>query len=469
MKLFSKKKKESISSLSASKKPKLSNCAKLIIKILALILIVGALLGAGLILTKKYSLTTLWDKISHKQATEKDSDLEFFSEIFNLIKNNYWDKTMDEAALANLYQLAIGKLTTNTQTITAPTEEGIKKLVIEATKTMNSDQKGALIVQLSDVVLQNLKPFGRSRLYGEKQITVIKNEVKNADPGKNLYADLGVSNTAPQQEIAKAYENKITELESQPPTPEVVQKKAEVQKAYDTIGDAEARKTYDVSGVESTVSYKLINPRIFYMHVTRFSPTTLQDIDRSAQKVDTGDQLDTLILDLRDNIGGLIDGLQYFLGPFIGNDQYAYQFFTRGEKVDYKTKTGWLTSLLRYKKVVVLINGGGQSSTEVFAATLKKYNVGILVGTKTRGWGTVEKIEPLNTQPNPQEKYTVLLVEQLTLRDDGQPIEGLGVEPNINIATAGWEEDLYRRFNNQEIVDIVKELLAPEIAALPKN
>lgn len=472
MKLFLKRKKDTISSLTKTRPRKLSKPLKLAGKILILVFIALSILAAGIYIgqkNQKYSLHALLPKISFKATPQKDTDAQFFSEIYNLIKNDYWDKDMDDTALSNLYLLAIQKLTSKAQVITSQDEQGIEKLIKEATKTMDPKHKIAFIAQVSDVVLQNLQPFGRSRLYGEKMITDIQNEVKNANPGKNLYDNLKVSNSSPQQEIAIAYKSRMNELQSQKQTPEVSQKMQEVQRAYDTIGDIEARKTYDVSGVESTISYKLISPRIFYMHFTRFSPTSLEDINRSAEKVNQGDELDTLIFDLRDNIGGLVDGLPYFLGPFIGPDQYAYQLFSRGETTDFKTKLGWLPSLVRYKKVIVLINGGGQSSTEVFAATLKKYNVGILVGTKTKGWGTIEKIETLKTQPNPQEKYSVLLVQQLTLREDGQPIEGLGVEPNINIANEGWENELFRRFNSQEIVNTVKELLKPDIAALPKK
>lgn len=437
-------------------------------KIVCVTLILAIALGF-VCFSQKGFLTSLLAKFKPIQQVQKDPNLAFFSEIFDLIINNYWDKATDEIALSNLYEQAIEKINPTVKALVSPSKENIQKIIITATKNLPFEQKTAFIAQVSGLVLQNLKPFGRNQLYGEKQITDIVNEVKNTQPERNLYSDLGIGSSATPGEIEIAYQTKLKELETQKPTLEVLQKKADLLKTFNTLNNIDARKTYDGSGVQSTVSYKLINPRIFYMHITRFSPTTLQDVDRAAQSVDVGNGLDTLILDLRDNIGGLIDGLTYFLGPFIGNDQYAYQFYIQGNKVDFKTTTGWLTSLTRYKKVVVLTNGGAQSSTEVFAATLKKYNVGVLVGTKTRGWGTLEKMELLKNQPNPKEKYTVLLVEALTLREDGQAIEGLGVEPNINIASVGWENELYSRFNSREIVSTVKELLKPEITALTKK
>ena len=161
---------------------------------------------------------------------------------------------------------------------------------------------------------------------------------------------------------------------------------------------------------------------------------------------------------MRGNIGGAIDSLPYFLGPFIGQDNYAYQFYQQGNKEDFKTVTGWLNSLVRYKKVVILINGGTQSTAEVMAAALKKYNVGVIVGTTTKGWGTVEKVFPIDNQIDAEEKFSLFLVHHLTVGDDGQAIEGRGIEPMININDKNWQKELLQRFDNQKIVKIVEEI-----------
>ena len=93
------------------------------------------------------------------------------------------------------------------------------------------------------------------------------------------------------------------------------------------------------------------------------------------------------------------------------------------------------------------------------ASVLKKYNVGVLVGTKTRGWGTVEKVFEIKNQLDKSEKYSIFLVHSLTLREDGNPIEGKGVDPEIDITNKNWPDQLYARFNSWEIVNGVKEVL----------
>jgi len=396
---------------------------------------------------------------SKKTDVPKDKYLAFLTEEYNLIKENYWDKISDEQ-LTNLYVLGTEKLLTQPQANPPKDEAGLEKMLSRVLKEIKDEsKKKEFAVQLADIVLANLQPFGRSRLYSQKEETALKNNVENKNPEVNQYQVLDVPQNASLTQIKQNYEEKTKELKKEN-TPEAQQKLAQVQKAYQILADTEARKVYDESGVEPTMEYKLLNPNIFYLHLTKFSPTTMEELVRVTAKMDNKpDSLNTLILDLRDNIGGAIDGLPYFLGPFIGNDQYAYQFFHQGQKEDYKTRIGWLPSLVRYKKVIILINENTQSSAEVMAATLKKYNVGVLVGVPTRGWGTVERVFELKQQIDPAEKYSVFLVHRLTLREDGQPIEGRGVEPVINIKDPNWEKQLYAYFNSQEIINEVKKLV----------
>lgn len=381
----------------------------------------------------------------------------FLTEVYDTIKANYWDKIPDEQLL-ELYTVGTEKFASQIVTQKPKNRADLPKMLQKVISSLPDDAKRKeFSVSLADAVLATLEPAGRSRLYSKKEETHLANEVNNIT-GADRYQDLGVTKDASPEAIKKAYEEKTKELIKES-SPEAKQKLAQVNTAYQTLSDEAAKKVYDQSGVEPTLEYKLLRPTIFYLHLTRFSPTTMDDLIRVTGKVDKGEILDTLIFDLRDNIGGAIDGLPYFLGPFIGNDQYAYQFFHQGDKTDFKTKTGWLNSLVRYKKVVILVNGGTMSSAEVMAATLKKYNVGIVVGTKTRGWGTVEKVFELKNQIEKTEKYSVFLVHSLTLREDGKPIEGAGVEPNISITSKGWDKELYSRFGSQTLVGAVKEVL----------
>jgi len=305
-----------------------------------------------------------------------------------------------------------------------------------------------------------LEPFGRSRLYSQKEETELRDKVENRDPNVDQYAVLDVPKDASPSEIEKVYEEKVAELSPQAEaSAEAAQKLAQIQNAFEVLKDEESRQLYDTYGVEPTLSYRLLTPEIFYIRIEKISPTTFAELERVTKKVDQGEALDSLILDLRGNIGGSVDVLPYLLGPFIGQNNYAYQFLHQGQTVDYQTRVGWLPSLVRYKKVVILVDGQTQSSAEIIAAALKKYNVGILVGEKTRGWGTIEKVFPLETQIGEKEKYSVFLVHSLTLRDDGQPIEGNGVEPVVDISQADWQDQLYRYLPSSPLIEAVAQVL----------
>jgi C-terminal processing protease CtpA/Prc len=394
------------------------------------------------------------NKNTGKQAItneNKDKYTALVDEVYDKIQQNYWEKISD-ADLSNLFLLADQKLTNGKEQLKSRNKAGVNTLLAEAIKPMSDDKRKDFTASLVDIVMANLQPFGRSRLYSEKDATSLSNTVNNVNPGANYFEQLGVSTSASDTEIKKAFEQKST-------TATTSAEKEQVKQAYSVLKNSDSRKVYETSGVEPTIDYKLISPEIFYMHLTKFSPTSLDEFARVAAKVDgKGEELNTLILDLRDNIGGSIDILPYFLGPFIGPDNYAYQFYQQGNKQDFKTVTGWLNSLVRYKKVVILINGGSQSTAEVMAATLKKYNVGVLVGTHTKGWGTVEKVFPLDNQIANDEKFSLFLVHHITLRDDGQPIEGRGVDPTIDITSKDWQKELLQRFGDQKIVSAVGEI-----------
>ena len=90
---------------------------------------------------------------------------------------------------------------------------------------------------------------------------------------------------------------------------------------------------------------------------------------------------------------------------------------------------------------------------------MKKYNVGVLIGVPTKGWGTVEKVFPIENQIDSKQKFSMLLVHSLTLRDDGQPIEGRGVDPTINLNDKDWPQQLMAYFNYPELVSVVRELI----------
>lgn len=424
--------------------------------LLSLLLIVAL---TTLVVVQKGYFKPWADKIFAKRIQPEPKDLyfDFLSEIYNKIKVNYWNKISD-GDLSKLFLLAAEKVTPVPQKTSPGNLEEIKDIWKNLSATASARVKKDYAVKIASLVLGNLEPFGRSGLYTQKDEQALKNTVQNVNVEKDLYKDLGVGKEASEGAIKQAFEKQVAEL-SQQTGAEAQNKLKEIEYAHKVLTDQVNKQIYDKTGGEPTVSSNLINPSVAYLKIKQMSPATLQEFVNRANGIKDSDNLNSLILDLRGDIGGSIDILPYFLGPFIGPNRYAYDFFHQGDLTPFKTLTDWLPSFFKYKKVVILIDGGTQSTAEVLAATLKKYNVGVLLGSKTRGWGTVEKVFNIDSQITPEEKYSVFLVHSLTLREDGKAIEGAGVDPVIDIKNPNWEKELNEYYNFPPLIDAVKKVL----------
>ena len=384
----------------------------------------------------------------------QDKYIAFSSEVYDVIGQNYWEKT-DDATLNQIYLAGAEKLTGQICNQELKTRDDLLSFLTTVLKQYDSDDKKMeFTATLSDLVLSNLKPFGRSRLYTKKMQDDLSNTVANVDSTTDQYQVLGIDKDATLEQVDQAYQDQVKDLDPVKDTDKI----AQLNTAKNTLSDQFNKNLYDQQGIQPSTNYQITGDTL-YLKINKFTLTTFEEMVNNLDKIYQHQKLTNLILDLRDNIGGNIDAMPYFLGPFIGPDQYAYQFFHQGDKTDFKTKIGWLESLVPYKKVVILINENSQSTAELMAATLKKYNVGVVVGTPTKGWGTVEKVFPLENQIDDSQEHSVFLVHSLTLRDDGQPIEGNSVLPTIDITSKDWQQELLKYYSDQDLVHQVSKLI----------
>lgn len=399
-----------------------------------------------------YARSNAGPSLANSQPTKYTT---FLLELWDRVKGTYWKK-IDNEDLANLYKLAAEKITEKPQALRSATRESVGIMLERIIQETPADKQHELVTNLADMVLYNLEPAGRSRLYTTKKEQALRQEVKNIDTSTNLYDTLGVAKEASPEEVESAFDKKSQELEKNT-SPEGKQKLAQVTRAYEALGEQGAKQVYDQTGAEPTVVGQVMSPDIFYIKLKRFSPTTADEFQAVANATSDKPELTSLILDLRGNIGGAIDLLPYFLGFFIGQNQYAYEVFHQSEPTAIKTKLGYIPSLVKFKKVVILIDGQTQSSAEVTAAVLKRFNVGVVIGERTRGWGTIENTFPFETKID-DDTYMAFLVHSLTLREDGLPIQDNGVEPTIKLTDKNWDKQLLTYFNYSRLVEAVREV-----------
>ncbi len=425
--------------------------------LIAWILIAAILIGAAVFAAVKIKQS----KSTPAAAQTKNTYLAFTDEVYDTIQKNYWDNISDQQ-LTKLYQDASDKLLGKHVPLPSPNKAGLETMMTQAMAGFTIQQQNLYASLLSANVLNNLPPTGRSALYTQASQQALMYELNNINPNQNLYADLGLGQNASPQQIQQSYQQQSAALNKQN-TPAAKQKLAKINNAYATLSQPSSKQLYDTQGIQATIVNKQLSSEIFYMHFVRFSPSTsIKEFTDAVNSVSSQPpKLDTLIFDLRGNIGGYLDIIPQMLGFFVGQNQVAYQFLHQGNYQSFQTTANVLPALARFKHIVILIDGQDQSSTELLAGALKKFNVGILVGNKTFGWGTVENEQPfsISNQFDFNQIYSVHLVTALTVVQGQPPIQDNGVLPDIDVGDKAWPTKLTAATGNAALTSTVKTLI----------
>lgn len=386
----------------------------------------------------------------------KNTHEAFILEVYDKVKENYWDNISDTQIL-DIFKAGFTKSGGSTYKEKFKDKNELLNAFKNTISDLDENKKNKFTADLATAVLNSLNPIGRSGLFTTKQEEQLKNTVENIDPQKDLYKNLGLNKGASESAILQAYEKKSKELENDT-SKEAETKRQEIAYAKSVLTQKDQKTNYDQKGIEPTFFTKIISSSILYFQFKKFSPTSYDEFLKSFESYKNNSSLTSLIFDLRGNVGGAIDATPYFLGNFIGKGISAFDFYHKDEYLPFKTPTEKLPSITKYKQIVILVDNNTQSSAELMATTFKKYRTGVVLGVPTKGWGTVEKVFPLDNQFDKSQKYSLFLVHSITLRDDNLPIEGRGVDPDINIKNIDWEQQLFNYFRNQELIDAIRAI-----------
>lgn len=178
---------------------------------------------------------------------------------------------------------------------------------------------------------------------------------------------------------------------------------------------------FEVINVPSVVSRILEeDPRLGYIQILRFTsrtPIELREALNSLQ--DT--QIEALVLDLRNNSGGLLRESIEVAGEFLNGGVVIYEQTNREERTLNAERGGnWIN-----QPIVVLVNSGTASASEVVAGAIRDRDRGILIGQQTFGKGTVQQIFALS------DGSSVHITSAEWFTPDRVPLSGVGLEPNI--------------------------------------
>jgi C-terminal processing protease CtpA/Prc len=410
---------------------------------IAFILIAG---GAAYFISQHASVA----KEVYKTPQESDPYVRFVMEGYDSIRQNYWEdpKNYD---LGNILKLSLEKASGGSYTLASSTRDAVAAMVGSAiSAATTTDAKKNLAINTLMIATYNLQPAGRSGVLSTVQETQLRQNVANVNPAKDLYQDLGLSKGAGVDEVSKAYDAKSKEL-SASSSPEAKAELDEIAYAKKVLANPDSKTLYDQGGVEPTVWPHVLGNTL-YLYISKISPTTLFEFAKAVDNASTTKNIDSLILDVRGNVGGALDFAQNFLGLFAGQNQYAFDLFHQGNYDVQRTVQPKFAELDRFGEIAILTDNMTQSTAEVISAMMKRMHLAKTVGSSTRGWGTVENTYPLNTEIATDTKYSLLLVNSITLRDDNQPIEGRGVDPDVNTGDKDWKAKLSSAFHSTSLI-----------------
>jgi carboxyl-terminal processing protease len=171
-----------------------------------------------------------------------------------------------------------------------------------------------------------------------------------------------------------------------------------------------------------SVKSKLLEDGIGYIKLTQFQEQTASDLTAAMEKL-SGQNINSLVLDLRNNPGGLLNSAVDVSSQFLLPDKLVVFIKDRkGEKVEYRSGKQKSNSTI---PIVVLVNQGSASASEIVAGALKDWNRAILIGTQTFGKGSVQSVVPLG------DGSALRLTTARYYTPNGVSIQTTGITPDI--------------------------------------
>lgn len=201
-----------------------------------------------------------------------------------------------------------------------------------------------------------------------------------------------------------------------------------------------------------SVKVKELEPGYLHLRLTDFKANTTDDIHRNLREYQAKQELKGIVLDLRNNPGGLLNQAISVTDTFLRDGLIVY---TQGR--DPKSRKDEMAARQATDvtcPVVVLINSGSASASEIVAGALQDRKRAILIGERTFGKGSVQSIMPLS------DGSAVKLTIALYYTPNGRSIQAEGIDPDVELPFVPVAEDAPQGMDFREI-DLSKHLDNP--------
>jgi carboxyl-terminal processing protease len=200
-----------------------------------------------------------------------------------------------------------------------------------------------------------------------------------------------------------------------------------------TIQRKESKDPIEVSLTRETIKIRPVRARVeggdvAYLRVTQFNEQTFDNLKSSIDKLTTdigADKVKGFIVDLRNNPGGLLDQAIMVSDAFLERGEIVSTRSRNAEETQrFSAKAGDLT---KGKPIVVLVNGGSASASEIVAGALQDHKRATVMGTRSFGKGSVQTIIPLGGNG------AVRLTTARYYTPSGRSIQAKGIEPDQEV------------------------------------
>lgn len=199
-----------------------------------------------------------------------------------------------------------------------------------------------------------------------------------------------------------------------------------------------------------SIKAKMIEGNIGYIKLSQFQEQTSADLAAALRKL-SDEKFNAIILDLRNNPGGLLNSSIDVAGQFLPKGKLVVYTNTRtGEKSEFLTEGDKSYS----QPMIVLVNEGSASASEIVAGALKDWNRAVILGTQTFGKGSVQTVIPLSDGAG------LRLTTAKYYTPKGTSIQNTGITPDIILKLAAKngakehpvfrEKDLARHLKNEQ-------------------
>ncbi len=181
--------------------------------------------------------------------------------------------------------------------------------------------------------------------------------------------------------------------------------------------------TRDIIKIESIKEAKFVDGKIGYIKLVEFQESTANDLEKALSKLEK-DGMDSLILDLRNNPGGLLTSAAGVSEKFVRQGDLIVSTKGRVKNQNFEFRSNRSDNHKDFP-LVVLVNGGSASASEIVAGAIQDNKRGIVVGTKTFGKGSVQTVIPM------RDGAALRLTTALYYTPSGKSIVKEGIKPDV--------------------------------------